>query len=85
MKTCFCYGCHQSNWKFWVAVEMADPKAADHILTYRVEKALQVAFQKLFSSELDNAFICVQALLTICSQPSDGSEEQMAAELEAYC
>jgi len=53
----------QSYWKFWVAVEMADVKAADHILAYSM-KALQLAFQKLFSSELDNAFMCVG--ITMC-------------------
>jgi len=42
---------------------MADVKAADHILAYSM-KALQLAFQKLFSSELDNAFMCVG--ITMC-------------------
>lgn len=61
----------QSNWKFWVAVEMATLKAADLILVCSIEKASFLAFQK-FRALLSfiMSFLSVWALLNTFAQAS---------------
>ena len=73
----------QSNWKFWVAVEMATLEAADLILVCSMEKALLLAFQVLCSSELHNVFSACAGIAKYLFS-SFCLEEQIVAKLEVY-